>query len=406
MVRSGTVFVMNILIAFDSLKDAISAAEAGRIAEKVVSQRLPQASVHLAPITDGGEGFADILSNALGGELRHHSVAGPHFAPVEGRFGLVPLEAVPPTALSRLDLPVSAHGRPMAIVEMASASGLESIPREARDPWTASSLGTGQLLQEAVHAGAGSIVLGIGGSATNDAGAGALEALGVCYYDRDLQPVRRVTPSTFKDINSAGSTSHLINAFPALRIACDVSNPLTGPHGATRIFGPQKGLKEVDADRMERTIQKMGCRLLGLFGHPPSEWERLLAEPGAGAAGGAGFALRHALPDSRFVEGAPLVADLLDLPAKAAAADLLITGEGRLDQSSLHGKGPLAVARLLPATKRCLILVGSAEATVVDQLAKAHPNILVVPISDPEWPLETALARTGDAIATALDKVL
>lgn len=397
---------MNILIAFDSFKDALSAGEATRIAAEIVTRHHPDATLQLAPMTDGGEGFATILTEHLGGSMQKHRVPGPRFEEVEGRFGLVSIEALPPEALERLALPVGVRDKPLAIVEMASASGLESIPRDHRDPWHTSSYGTGLLLRKAVEAGAGSLLLGIGGSATNDVGAGALEALGVCYYDRELQPVREVTPATFKEINSAGSTSHLLDAFPPVRIACDVTNPLTGPHGATRVYGPQKGLLPEDAERMERAVHKMGCRLLGLFGHAPTEWERLLAEPGAGAAGGTGFALRHALPDSRFVEGAPLVADLLGLARKSATTDLLITGEGRLDTSSLHGKGPVAVARLIPASKRGLLFVGSADPAVVDILAKAHPNIAVVTISEPSWPIETAIARTAESLANALDRHL
>lgn len=394
---------MNILIAFDSFKDALSAGDATRVAAEIVARHRPDATLQLAPMTDGGEGFAAILTECLDGSLHRHGVPGPRFEEVEGRFGLVSLEALPPAALERLALPAAVHDKPLAIVEMASASGLESLRDGRRDPWHTSSYGTGLLLRKAVEAGAGSLLLGIGGSATNDVGAGALEALGVCFYDRELQPVKNVTPAKFKEINSAGSTSHLLNAFPPLRIACDVTNPLTGPNGATRIYGPQKGLLPEDTERLERAVHKMGCRILGLFGHAPTEWERLLAEPGAGAAGGTGFALRHALPDSRFVEGAPLVADLLDLPAKTAQTDLLITGEGRLDKSSLHGKGPVAVARLISDSKKCLMLVGSADPAVVDILAKSHPNVAVVPISDPLWPIETALARTAESLAVALE---
>lgn len=397
---------MKVLIAFDSFKDALSADKATQVAAHALLARKPDAEAILAPMTDGGEGFATVLSTALGGTLHEVDVPGPRFSTVRGRFALVPFDAIPSSAKARLDLPANVQDKPLGIVEMASASGLESLSQESRDPWQTTSYGTGALMKEAIQAGAGSILLGIGGSATNDAGAGALEALGVCYYDRELQAVEHITPAEFKRVNTVGSTSHLLDAFPPVRIACDVTNPLTGPSGATRVFGPQKGLRQEDADRMERTIHKMGCRILGLFGHAPSEWERLLAEPGAGAAGGTGFALRHALPNSRFVEGAPLVADLLSLPDNADQTDLLITGEGRLDEGSLHGKGPVALLRMLPATTPCLMLVGSRDDSVTDGLCKTHPNLRVVTISDPSWPIEEALQKTAARLEEALAEAL
>jgi glycerate kinase len=397
---------MKTLIAFDSFKDALSAAEACKIAADCIRQEKPNALQILAPITDGGEGFASILADALNGTLHHVAIPGPRFTEVEGRFALVPYDHIPDAARKRLNLPASVAGKPLGIVEMASASGLESVAPADRDPWQASSFGTGRLMQKAVEAGAGAILLGIGGSATNDVGAGALEALGVCFYDRELQAVTKVTPDSFKQINTVGSTSHLIDAFPPVRIACDVTNPLTGAQGATRVFGPQKGLKEEDFARFERAVHKMGCRILGLFGHPPSEWQRLLAEPGAGAAGGTGFALLHALPDSQFVEGAPLVVDLLELPHKVNETDLLITGEGRLDRSSLFGKGPVALLRLLPETTRCLLFVGSADAAVVNELTKAHSNLRIISISDPAWPLEKALAQSQQTLTEAVSIAL
>jgi glycerate kinase len=393
---------MRYLLAFDKFKGALGAAEACAVAADAIRAAAPQAAVAAAPLTDGGEGFATILGEALGGEVRRVSVAGPLFSPLEGRYALVPGAAIPAPAWRALRLPDPLRKGPIALVEMASASGFESLDDTRRNPWRTSTYGTGQLLRAAADAGAGAIVLGIGGSATNDCGAGALEALGVCYYDRDLQPVTRVVPDTFTRINTLGSTSHLLDAFPPLRIACDVTNPLLGPHGATRVFGPQKGLQPDDAERMERALRKMGSRILGLFGRDPAEWERLLAEPGSGAAGGIGFALRHALPDAAFVEGFPLVAEWLRLGDELQAADCLLTGEGRLDASSLSGKGPVGLLRMADPSRPVWLFAGSVDAATAAQLGKAHPNLRVIRISDPDWPLETALARTPDSLRQAV----
>lgn len=397
---------MNYLLAFDKFKGALSAQEACTIAAEVIREKSPGSMVLSAPLTDGGEGFASILAGMLDGHLRTVEVAGPRFAPTRGRFALVEGKHLPEPAWKRLDLPESFRQETVAFVEMASASGYENLTDEERDPWKTSTFGTGQLMKEAVQAGARVIVLGIGGSATNDCGAGALEALGVCYYDRDLQPVKQVTPETFKQINSAGSVSHLLDTFPPVRIACDVTNPLLGENGATRIFGPQKGLLEADTGRMERTLQKMATRILGLFGKHPDEWDRHLEEPGSGAAGGIGFALRHALPDSRFVEGFSLVADLLDLAGKLAVTDCLITGEGRLDESSLGGKGPVGIIRLTRPDQRVLLLAGSIADSTVSKLRESHPHLEALSLSDPDWPIEKALSETAESIRRVLNRVL
>lgn len=397
---------MNYLIAFDKFKGALPAPEACAIARDTIAGTDPSAELETAPLTDGGEGFATILAEVLGGELKTVRVPGPRFDPVQGKFALVEAKALPRHALERLNLHAHAASGRIAFVEMASASGYECLGEEERDPWMTSTYGTGVLLKAAAMAGAKAIVLGIGGSATNDCGAGALEALGVCWYDRELQAVTRLVPERFKRVNSAGSTSHLLNAFPAVRIACDVTNPLLGENGATRVYGPQKGLKKEDTERMERTLRKMAMRLLGLFGRNPAEWERCMAEPGSGAAGGIGFALRHALPDAAFVEGFPLVADLLDLPARVARADAILTGEGRVDPGSLSGKGPVALLRMTDVPKQVFLFAGSIEEATADQLKAAHANLHLEIISDPDWPIEKALKETRNSLESAISKSL
>ena len=396
---------MNILIAFDKYKGALDAWSACELAREALSVQSPKSKIHSAPLTDGGEGFASILAGALGGELRKVAVPGPLFEPVDAHFALIEANSLPESAWQRLKLPSQLLDGKIGIVEMASASGFECLSDNQRNPWQTTTFGTGLLMKETIRAGADALILGIGGSATNDCGAGALEALGVCYYDRELQPVTKVVPGNFRQINTLGSTSHLLDKFPPVRIACDVTNPLLGENGATRVFGPQKGLLPEDADRMERTVQKMGRRILGLFGKHPADWDKLMSEPGSGAAGGIGFALRHALPDSEFVEGFPLVADLLDLPEKVKEAGLVISGEGRLDESSLAGKGPVALLRLAGAAQKVVLLVGSAEATTMEQLAAAHPNLETIVLSDPNWPLEKALAETPTALRGALESL-
>jgi len=393
---------MHYLIAFDKFKGAITAAEACEIAELALREKNPEARISKAPLTDGGEGFASVIASVTGGTVHEVDVPGPRFTPVKGKFTLVQAENIPTAAFERLNLPAILPADQLAFVEMASASGYEHLSASERDPWKTTTYGTGSLIKAAHQSGAKAIVLGIGGSATNDCGAGALEALGVAYYDRELQPVTQVTPEKFKLINTLGSTSHLIDKFPPIRIACDVTNPLLGEKGATRVFGPQKGLLPEDSDRMERSIHKMGSRLLGLFGRDPVEWDSLMAEPGSGAAGGIGFALRHALPDSEFVEGFQLVSDMLDLPISMELADCILTGEGRLDESSLSGKGPFSLIRYAGAGKTIQLYCGSADASVVSRLSETYHGLSVRVISDPAVALEQSLLDTADNLRNAV----
>jgi glycerate kinase len=393
---------MRYLIAFDKFKSAITAADACKVAESAILGNNPEATLQKAPLTDGGEGFASVIASVTGGILNQLDVPGPLLHPVKGKFAMVEASKVPEAALIRLSLPGLAPSEMIAFVEMASASGYENLTDQDRDPWKTTTYGTGTLIKAALETGAKAIVLGIGGSATNDCGAGALEALGVAYYDRELQEITKVTPEKFKLINTAGSTSHLIDSFPPVRIACDVTNPLLGERGATKVFGPQKGLLPEDVDRMERTMHKMGSRLLGLFGKNPADWDKLMSEPGSGAAGGIGFALRHALPDSQFVEGFQLVSDILSLQEGLNQADCILTGEGRLDASSLAGKGPFSLLESAGEKKQVQLYCGSADPSVIKQLLEKYPNLSVKVISDPERPLDLSLKETSSNLNKAV----
>lgn len=399
---------MKYLLAFDKFKGSLTAEEAVDTAARAIRQQQPDATVLPAPLTDGGEGFAAVFATAMGAELHEVEVPGPLFSPVKARFATIPLDQLPRSARDLLDLPDLPPSSTIAFAEMASASGYQQVPEPDRDPFQTTSFGTGRLLQEAARAGAGAIVLGIGGSATNDCGAGALEAFGALFYDRDLQPVTSVSPAKFSQIASVGSTSHHMTDFPPVRIACDVTNPLLGPHGATAVYGPQKGLKPQDADRLERSMHRMASRILGLYGRDPARWEQDMAEPGSGAAGGIGFALRQALPDTRFLPGFSLIAACLDLARKATFADVVFTGEGRFDTSSLSGKGPVGLLRLLPDGSRAVLLAGSLEEKAVAALQSELPGLSLSmhAISDPDWPIETALARAPGALSAAVQSHL
>ena len=395
----------SVLLAFDKFKDALTASSACDAAARGLQNTHPEVRLAHAPLTDGGEGFATILTDALGGQLKALEVTGPRFEQVEAAYGLVDLAALPAAAQAMLKLPEGITGT-LAVLEMAQAAGLEQLPTDQRDPWQTTTRGVGELLLHVARAeNVAAVLLGIGGSATNDCGVGALEAMGALAYGHDLQPRRDLIPAKWREIASLGG---LVNAqeLPPMRIACDVTNPLLGERGSTRVFGPQKGLKPEDTDRLERAMAKMGARLLGLFDHLPETFDAKMNEPGAGAAGGIGFGLKAALPQADFVPGLDLVSAWLDLPGKLAAADTVITGEGKFDASSLEGKGPLRLVELGGPEKRYLVFAGAVSLPTGAQLPAGLAADDVVAITPDGMPLSEALARAGELLEAAVAKRL
>jgi len=390
---------VRVLLAFDKFKHALGATAACAAAAAAVREADASTQTDEAPLADGGEGFAEILTRALGGKLHKHLVHGPRFAQVEAHYGEVDIEKIPAAARARLE--ISSHGR-LAILEMAQASGLDLLPPGDRNPWETSSFGTGELLGRAADAGARAVLLGIGGSATNDLGLGALEAVGLEFRDANGAALTRVTPARFGDIvRLAGEPwPHL----PDLRVACDVINPLLGPTGATSIYGPQKGLPPGDFPKLERVVGAMAKRLCAHFDQPRT----LMMEQGAGAAGGLSFGLRVACA-ARLTPGFALVSDWLRLEERVRAAHLVITGEGRFDQSSLSGKGPGAVAELaIKHGKKLIILAGTVDDSAAATLRARAPDgkIQVIALSRPGEPLEIAQAATAARLAAKLMEVL
>jgi glycerate kinase len=330
---------MRVLLAFDKFKGSLTAPEACGAAAAGLQAVHPAWEIDACPLADGGDGFAAILTRAAGGRLVTQCVTGPRGEPVEAAFGLVTLGRIPAPARARLALtPGLPPEATIAVVDLASASGLALLAPERRDPWQTSTLGTGELLRAAADAGAAAIVLGAGGSATHDLGLGALAALGWNLRSAAGERVHPPTPARWPEIERITSASPA--ALPPLRIACDVTNPLLGPRGAVAVYAPQKGLPPGDAMRLEHETARLALLLMARCGRP----DTLMDEPGAGAAGGFAFGLMAAT-GATLVRGLPLVADWLDLGHRLAAADLVLTGEGAFDASSLEGKGPGEVVR-------------------------------------------------------------
>ncbi|MFG6203120.1 glycerate kinase [Pseudomonas retamae] len=311
---------MKVVIAPDSFKDSLSAQGVAEAIALGLAQVWPQATLVKCPMADGGEGTVESILAACAGELRRSRVRGPLGAPVEAAWGWLP------------------HTQ-TAIIEMAEASGLQLVPPGQRDACISSTFGTGELIGAALDAGAQRVILAIGGSATNDGGAGAMQALGVRLLDAQDQPLvpGGLALAHLARLDLSGLDPRL--AHVRFDIAADVNNPLCGPHGASAIFGPQKGATPAQVQQLDQALGHFAEQCAQALGKDVRD------EPGSGAAGGLGFAAKAFL-GAQFQAGVEVVAELVGLADAVKDADLVITGEGRFDAQTLRGKTPFGVARI------------------------------------------------------------
>ena len=311
---------MKLVFASDSMKGSLSAVEICNILERVAARHFPGAALVSVPVADGGEGTVDALLRAMGGRRMRTEVAGPLFAPVAAEWGLL-------------------SDGTTAVLEMAQASGLACVPKAQRDPRNTTSLGMGQLIAEAIRHGARRLLIGIGGSATNDGGIGMLQALGATFTDAQGRPVRPVGGALREVANVK-----LDGLLPALKgtqitVICDVTNPLLGENGATAIYGPQKGATPETVAGLEAGMASYARLASAAAGRDIANF------PGAGAAGGLGAALGGVL-GATMKSGIDAVLEAVGFDALLEGASLVVTGEGRIDSQSVRfGKVPVGVAR-------------------------------------------------------------
>ena len=358
---------MRILIANDKFKGSLAAEKAGFHIKNSLESVFPGAIFDICPIADGGEGTALAMTTALAGEWVHAQTEDAHGRPIQAAFGWVP-------------------GSATAVMEMSAASGLAIVQDIELNPFKASTLGTGILIQSALRKGARRLLIGIGGSATNDGGLGVALALGYRFKRRDQE----FTP-TLETVLEADQVERptTLPSFELI-VACDVDNPLLGPRGASRVYGPQKGVR--DFAWFEQRLEHLADLARRDLGVDPRDI------PGAGAAGGLGFGLMAFL-GGRLVSGFDMVASQVGLAARVAAADLVITGEGRLDAQSLQGKGPVGVARLARQLgKKIVGVAGSVD----DSDALRAQFDLLIGIKPATMPLDEAIRRTGELIESAV----
>ena len=373
---------MNILIAPDSFKDCLSAREVASALSRGILKIYPDAVCTLVPMADGGEGTVESVIDATDGKRINLKVMDPLMREVSSFYGL------------------TGDGE-TAVIEMAAASGIELLSNDERDPWITSTFGTGQLIRDALNRGVKKIMLGIGGSATNDCGAGMAEALGVTFSGK-------FGPMSVQGGGALGEVEgiHMEGLDPRLAgteivVACDVDNPLAGPQGASAVYGPQKGADGAMVEKLDRNLLHFADLIGAQLGKEVKE------VAGAGAAGGLGAGLMAFL-DAHLVKGFDMIAGVVGLNELISEADLVITGEGKMDKQTRFGKTPYGVAQM--ANEQGKPVIGVAGTLQEDASALYELGFdLLMPIQEKPGDLEYSLKngeelleRTGERMARLL----
>jgi glycerate kinase len=340
---------MRILIAPDKFKGALNAREVADNIAAGLREVLPEAEIDIMPMADGGEGTAEVICNALGGSWSKCQAHDPLGREIEARYAFI-------------------ENRKLAVMEMSEAAGMRRLSRDEYDVDLASTFGVGEMILDAARNSAGKIIIGLGGSATNDGGFGMARAIGFRFFGHEQhRKLDRFKRSSLRgnETELQGAVTGLLNLawlkeakqlpFPKIVAAVDVRNPLLGENGASRVFGPQKGATNEQVNLLESALTRLADVVSQQFGFDYRN------EPGAGAAGGLGFGLMS-FCGAKIRPGFDVVADSIGLKSKMETVDLVITGEGSLDRQTLEGKTPAGVARLARKIgKRVYAMVGRAS---------------------------------------------
>ncbi len=369
---------MKIVLAPNAFKGSLSATAAAAAMARGFRRVMPDAELLAAPVSDGGDGLVDVLAEIMGGRIVSAEVSDPLGRKVSAEFALVDV------------------GR-TAVIEMATASGLALLKEDERNPMAASTMGTGELIRHAAASGVRKIILGIGGSATCDGGVGAAAALGWKFLDPDGN-----------DLVPCGATLRSIRAIKApegtgpahgisFEIVCDVENPLLGPDGAARVYAPQKGASPADVEELEMGLANLAAVIKKQLGTDVASIK------GGGAAGGMGAGMA-AFFNAKLRRGAELVLDLIDLSDKLKGADLIVTGEGRIDSQTVFGKAPAEVAKFAKARGVPCIAVCGARTGALGQLHNAGCHAIFSICPGP-CTLEHASANAAELLADACAQI-
>lgn len=362
---------MKIIIAPDSFKESLTALDVAIAIETGFGHVFPEAEYIKVPMADGGEGTVQSMVDATQGHLVDLEVTGPLGNQVKAQYGILGAkDGQEPTT---------------AVIEMASASGLHLVPRDQRKPFYTTSFGTGELIKDALDRGIKHIVLGLGGSATNDAGAGLAQALGIQFKDNKQQELPfggiALAQLSYVDVSQV----HPLLAGCRFDVACDVDNPLCGERGASAIFGPQKGATPDMVEQLDKTLAHFADVLV------QHGFDDYRLDSGAGAAGGMGLGAKVFL-NATLKPGIEIVMETVGLAEKLQGADLVITGEGRIDGQTVFGKTPMGV--LKQANENGVPTIGIAGSLGTDAEAiLAHGMLAIFPIIPALDSLDNVLAQ-------------
>ena len=369
--------VMKIVVAPDSFKGSVSALEAANAIEQGVRRVFPEAIIEKVPMADGGEGTVQSLVDATGGHIQTHRVLAPLEDEVDAKFGIL------------------ADGE-TAVIEMASASGLTLVTPHERNPLRTTTYGTGQLIRAALEAGCRRLIIGIGGSATNDGGGGMAEALGVRLLNANGKQIPR-GGGNLEQLQSIDMTDlHPAISETETVVACDVNNPLTGPDGASHVYGPQKGATPEMIGTLDACLAHFDKVLVQTLGKSFNEI------PGAGAAGGLGAGLMAFL-NAELKLGVDIMIDAVKLEERVKGASLVFTGEGQLDFQTAFGKTPVGVAKVAKAHDIPVIAIAGGIAEGAEAVYEAGINAMLGIVQEP-MSLEVAVEDATRLIADTAEQ--
>ena len=370
---------MKVIIAPQGFKGSVSALEAAKAIQRGVLAAAPEAVTVLVPVADGGDGTLDALVGATGGQFFRSNVTGPRGRPLEAAWG------------------VMGDGQ-TAVVEMALASGLALLALRSRDPMVTTTRGTGELIKEALDKGYRRIIVGLGGSATNDAGAGMATALGARFLDGKDRPLPNGGAALARLARIDTTKLHPKLGDTEIVCATDVTNPLCGPIGASAVYGPQKGASPEVVAELDAALANFGKVVKRDLGQDVAE------RPGAGAAGGLGAGLM-AFAGAELRSGIDMVCDLLGFDGHLPGADLVLTGEGQADRSTIYDKAPVGVARKAAAQGVPTVVLAGSLGPGYEELYQ-HGLSGIVCIADRPMSLAQSLKRTEELLEGAAERTV
>lgn len=368
---------MKIVVAPDSFKGSVSALEAANAMEQGLRRVFPDAVIEKIPMADGGEGTVQSLVDATGGHIQTHRVVAPLENEVDAQFGIL-------------------AGGETAVIEMASASGLTLVPADKRNPLRTTTYGTGQLIHAALEAGCRRLIIGIGGSATNDGGAGMAEVLGVRLLDANGNQIPRGGAGLGQLASIDITGLHPAIAETETVVACDVNNPLTGPDGASHVYGPQKGATPEMIETLDQHLAHFDSVLTRTLGKSFND------VPGAGAAGGLGAGLMAFL-NAELQLGVNIMIDAVNLEERVKGASVVFTGEGQLDFQTAFGKTPVGVAKVAKAHNIPVIAIAGGIAEGAEAVYDAGIDAMLGIVQEP-MSLEDAVEDATRLIANTAEQ--